>query len=281
MKTFCILEQGKTINHEITLKKKEIFTTSESDFYRLNWKNDNDPNAFITQKGILWSEGRSLLYESVPKNYEYYIFLDEDITFEIEDAAQTISRLLRKYRPIAATFHCEDRWTIDRMKYQLRFLPLTIQNLVLEREAFAIKCFDLCTHVFSSDFAELVFPVPYHGSGRSMHYAQWICSKIYPGKQICFGKIKVRNRWSEGHEDGLNDTKHGKVIVSQFNRDVRDGSFDEKEWRIKSVGRQNLMHSIIHKVDMVKRQINMKDLDRIYNTQAPDFAKRTAIQSKL
>jgi hypothetical protein len=78
-KTFCILEQGKLINEPCTIEKRELFTTEFSDFYRLNWSTEDDPNAFITAKGVTWSEGRSLLYREVPKDYEYYIFIDDDV----------------------------------------------------------------------------------------------------------------------------------------------------------------------------------------------------------
>ena len=56
MKTFCILEQGNKIGEDLTLKKKKIFSTKFSDLFRLNWSGLNDPEAFISQKNITWSE---------------------------------------------------------------------------------------------------------------------------------------------------------------------------------------------------------------------------------
>ena len=79
-KLFCILEQGSEKNLELTSKKKEIFDTKYSDFYRLNWKGDKeDKLADFFETNISWSEGRSLLYEKVKGKYDFYIFIDDDV----------------------------------------------------------------------------------------------------------------------------------------------------------------------------------------------------------
>jgi hypothetical protein len=278
MKTFCVLEQGKTVNHEITLKKKEVFTTADSDFFRLNWKYSDDPNATVCKSGIVWSEGRSLLYELAPKHYDYYVFLDEDIVFESQDPVAEIRMLLDKYNPIAATFSCEDRWTYKLMKRTLENMPESIRDTFLHREAYSIKCFDLCTHVFSADFANLMFPVPYHGSGRSMHYAQWVCSTLQPGKQICFGNLKVRNLWNDAHEDGLNEREHMPKIMKLFNDDTFDRSFDyEGRWKMANMGYENVQHSLLHWVNPYEKRILESDLARIYNINNPGFARRQSL----
>jgi len=275
MKTFCVLEQGKTINHEITLKKREMFSTAESDFYRLNWQTEKDPNAFITKLDIVWSEGRSLLYEKVPKKYKYYIFIDEDVTFKTGRGVSRIVELLNEYRPLAATFSCDNSWIELGMRKQMRYFPSIIKNLILEREVFPIKYFDLCAHVFSASFAKIAFPVPYHGSSRSMHYAQWICSKLCPGKQICFSNFKIQNTWHEPHQDGLKNG-HGHKLVDMFNLDTLDGSFDEREWR--NIHYNNLMHSIFNRVDKKERDISLSDLSKIYNINVPGFVGRKPLQ---
>ena len=76
MKTFCVLEQSGRDGDEITANHANIFNSEYSDFYRLNWKLDNDSYAQFFEKNISWSEGRSILYEKVPKYYSYYIFID-------------------------------------------------------------------------------------------------------------------------------------------------------------------------------------------------------------
>ena len=73
---FCILEQGNSVNDELTLKKKKIFNTNFSDLKRLNWANNkNDKFADYFQKNICWSEGRSLHYMRRLKENMIFIFL--------------------------------------------------------------------------------------------------------------------------------------------------------------------------------------------------------------
>lgn len=276
MKTFCILEQGKTINNPITLKKKKQFTTKDSDFFRLNWKTENDPNAFITQKNIYWSEGRSLLFEKVPKKYHYYVFIDEDISFH-NDAVPKICNMLDKYKPISGTFGCEKIWTLDHMRQQLWFLPKILKNAIVEREAYPIDRFDLCLHFFSADYANLVFPVPYHGSGRSMHYAQWICSKLCAGKQLLFGKIKAYNNWREPHEDDINEKVHSTKIVEKFNQDTFDKSFIIKHYKKRAL--INITHSFRYKPNMSNKKISLQDIAKIYNINSPGFQNRSVFRN--
>ena len=230
MKTFCVLEQGNKISEDLTLKKKKIFSTKFSDFFRLNWSGLNDPEAFISQKNITFSEGRSLLYEKVPKNYDYYIFCDDDVEFEYSDnnkIAERIHDLLTIYKPIAATFFDPNSWAFSwYKKYEI--------NKIYKRECFPIAGFDLQVHIFQKNFADLMFPVVYHGSGRSMSYAQWFCNRLAPSKQICFSSIQVSNTRHELHLDKkLDDFVKSDEIIWLFNRHVRNNNkgipFDKKE----------------------------------------------------
>ena len=230
MKTFCILEQGNKIGEDLTLKKKKIFSTKFSDFFRLNWSGLNDPEAFISQKNITWSEGRSLLYEKVPKNYDYYIFCDDDIKFHnFEEAkiAEKIHDLLTTYKPVAATFFDPNSWAFSwHKKSEI--------DQIRKREFFPIAGFDLQVHIFQKNFADLMFPVIYHGSGRSMSYAQWFCNKLAPDKQHCFSSIQVSNTRHEIHSDKkLPDFMKSDEIIWLFNRHVRNVNkgipFDKRE----------------------------------------------------
>ena len=84
MKKFCVLEQGKYVEHEITVRKKDLYTSDISDYYRFNWFTDEDPLADLTKKDagentLRWAQGRNFLFEKVKKDYEYFIFMDEDV----------------------------------------------------------------------------------------------------------------------------------------------------------------------------------------------------------
>ena len=195
MKTFCVLEQGAYINEPLTIEKKRLFSTEFSDFYRLNWKRNDDPNAFLHEKGVSWSEGRSLLYERVPKNYQYYIFMDDDVKLikdytEKIDIATKIRDLLHEYQPISASFLSYNKdWRIsDR----------TIKNkLSLSKKAFPIVLYDAKVQILLSSFADLIYPLPYHGSwGVDLHIYS-LCHQLAPLKQMCFTEIKIKN---ERHE---------------------------------------------------------------------------------
>ena len=60
---------------------------------------------------------------------------------------------------------------------------------------------DLCCHYFHSDFAEQVFPVYFHGSGKSMWYAQFIGHILYPKKCLVSNNIYMKNTEHLPHSD--------------------------------------------------------------------------------
>ena len=216
MKTYCILEQGDRVGEEVTIRKKEMFSTSFSDFYRLNWKRE-DPNAYIEEIGVTWSEGRSIIYDRVPKKYKYYIFIDDDVTFNTEnsDVPSEIKRLLNFYEPINATFFNKDSWSYEFMDEEEK------QNL--NREAFPIGGFDLQAHILKSSFADICFPAIYHGAAKSLWYPQWFCHVLKPLKQMCFTTVQVSNQRSEGQGKSTKSLQYSDAskIMWMFNKNVK------------------------------------------------------------
>ena len=215
-KTFCILEQGDSVNRSSTLHKKVEFTTEFSDFYRLNWKRDDDPNAIVSQENITWSEGCLLLFRQVPKDYDYYIFTDENIQFSAgqkSSVAEAIRQLLENWKPVAGTFYTSQ---INGDRHQ---------SMPPDRQAFPIVGFDTQVHIFHRDFAEWMFPVLIQGSGCSMRYAQWICHQLWPSKQMCFTDVEIINADANPHQDrDFDQFTDAKTAVSEFNqRFVRRG----------------------------------------------------------
>ena len=275
MKTFCILEQGRYINEPLTLKKKEMFTTDFSDFFRLNWYDDNDPNAFITAKGAVWSEGRSLLYAKVPKNYEYYIFIDDDVDFYADsdiNIPEKIKLLLDEYKPLAGTFFNFKQWGFKRTG-----IP---QEQYLARKCFPIAGHDMESHILSQSFAEVVFPVIYHGAHRSMWYSYWICHQSFPLKQVGFTEIQVRGFRSEWHKKNRKDPKSYEFheILGMFNRHIKDPSsaIASKE----DIVQKNIA-IFNQEVDRTLMEFTFEDLERIYNTKNFDFKIRSSVLTKL
>ena len=272
MKTFCVLEQGNRVGEELTRKKREMFSTEFSDFYRLNWGGKDDPDAFISCEGLTWSEGRSLLYKEVPRGYDYYLFCDDDIVFEMNDdapVAERIRDLLVTYRPVAATFLDPHSWAFSWAA------PPDLAE-IQRRRAFPIGGFDLQVHIFQREFAEAMFPVIYHGSGRTMWYAQWVCSELYPLKQHCYTEVTASNSRHELHSDFARPQfSEDQKVVWLFNRHVRPGQ----------VGVAVKPEIIIRRNAELCRQdasmepvaFSKKDLDRIYDPKNVEYQNRVAV----
>jgi hypothetical protein len=267
IKAFCVLEQGRIINDPLTLKHKELFTTDCSDFYRLNWETEKDKNALFFQKNITWSEGRSILYEQVPKNYNYYIFIDDDIDFYADvgvDIAPKIEELLTKYKPLAGTFYDPTRWCfktgIKRDKY-------------LTKECFPIAGYDSQVQIFSKSFADVMFPAIHHGSGKAFWYCFWACYKLYPLKQLCFTDIKVKNR---RHLRGNSTDKQHltynspEKISKLFKLNVKDGSFFMNRNEIQDINR----FLFEQPVDSEEVEFTLEDFGKVYDIDNAFFKNR-------
>ena len=291
MKTFCIIEQGKTVNHPLTLKKKELFTTEFSDFYRLNWKTEADPNAFLKIKNITWSEGRSLLYEHVPRDYEYYVMIDEDISFHAEKESDIPLRLklfFDKYNPLTGTLLNEKVWNfnyhmIKNITGGKRLYYKFMKDVILKsKHVHPFCCQDLDLQFFSKSFANIIFPVIYHGSWRSMHYVNWICYKTFPLKQMCFRGISITNHVHEEHEDipQSMDEKHCRVIMRRFNANAYDKSFDpDGEWELHNLIKINYKMAL-KRADKRPVQFTMADLAKVYDINNNNFLKRSSTITK-
>jgi hypothetical protein len=270
MKTYCILEQSGVKGDTLTRRKKELFTTEFSDFYRLNWRDESDPYATMFEPDIVWSEGRSCLYEAVPREYEYYIFTDDDIEFNAEqnNVADIIKNLLKEYKPLAGTFINQERFTsINRFNC---YGDLGLDEC-LSRKAFPVAGHDQEVQVFSSSFAEIMFPSPYHGAGMSMWYSQWICYKQYPEKQLCFTEVDIRNTRADIHGNE-NKAQHiaGVDLVRLFNSDVWEKNYTRTLLDIQEENK------IVHAREADKSPVHyqLDDLKKIYNVENYFFKYR-------
>ncbi len=227
MKRLCVLEQSGTIHDPITKEKKALFNTELSDYRRLNWRHTDDPDADLTAPGVVWSEGRSLLYESVRDAYDYYLFMDDDIVFEHDghDLVNIIVELLDDYNPFSASFYCQKLWGHNPISPEMN----------KRKPAYPFLCVDLQLTIYSRQLASIVFPVPFHGSDCCMWYAFWLANKINPGKQVCFSGVTVRNTRSVPHgNQEIRSTR--EALVKLFNRLTNDHSFD---WTIPQCKEKN------------------------------------------
>jgi hypothetical protein len=273
-KSFCILEQGKIINEPCTLEKKKMFTTEFSDFYRLNWATEDDPNAFITARGVTWSEGRSLLYEKVPKDYEYYIFIDDDVTFEADigiDIPQKIKELLDEYHPLAGTFYDPYQWGFSQ-------IDASYEEFVA-RKCFPITGYDAESQILSKSYADVMLPAIYHGAHRTDWYLQWVCYQTFPAKQMCFSEVRVNNARSGGHSKiKMKQHYEPTEAVFLFNRYAKNKS---SVLKTKSDIITNNVHIFPQEVDKTPIKFTLKDLEKIYNINNFDFKIRQSLASNL
>ena len=261
-KKFCILEQGKSVGDSMTKEHQDQFTTEDSDFYRLNWKQE-DPDALVVQPGICWSEGRSLLYEKIPKIYDYYIFIDDDVRFLNPNPANLIAETLKKYKPVAGCFYERAAWHSSRMQ--------------VNKEATPIAGFDLNNHIFSREAATALFPVTHHGSGRVMWYAQYVVHKLYPRKQMMFSNILVDNWRHEPPEDkGLEYYTPVDQVVAEFNKDLIEKE-DFIRWDHEFI--MNLNRSLSSQLTISDSEVkfSMEDFAKIYDINNVRYINRKSL----
>lgn len=227
-KTFCILEQGNLINDPITIKHKEQFNTEFSDFYRLNWGTDKDPNADFYSKGVTLSEGKNLLYEKVPKIYKYYIFIDDDMLFSTTDekpVAEKIKELLDKYNPLHGTFYRETgtKWGNWHVTHVAK------QHAQHNRQAWPIYGFDLDCDIYHWSYIRAVLPIKYHGCYKCLGYTQYICYKLHQNKQLMMDGVRLNNTRKGNHKNelALPQANNGLTITKLFLKDLLENPLNK------------------------------------------------------
>tara|TARA_R100000808_G_scaffold24932_1_gene59551 strand:+ start:30193 stop:31020 length:828 start_codon:yes stop_codon:yes gene_type:complete len=275
MKKFCVLEQGKTINDDFTLQHKSQFNTEVSDFYRLNWKELDDPNAQVCHPDACWTEGRSILYDHIMDEYEYYIFIDDDVLFYGENIAQTIADNFDEYKPVSGTLGGPG-WHLSKVQ--------------TDKPVHPIACYDLCVHIFSRSFAEVMFPAIFHSSGKSMWYAMYACYKLFPRKQLIFQNIATRNSRTGPAEDKVRSEQGDPVyknfvpvenVISKFEKDLLiKGNYIQ--WNDYDKSHVKTLNANLASLDPDKTQIDftIDDLAKIYDINNEDFKNRKPTLAK-
>ena len=73
-KRFCILQVTPSVPN---IEHQKMFNTDYSDFYFVT-HDDEHPDSLSFCPNTVWSETRNTLVELVPKQYDYYGFIDYD-----------------------------------------------------------------------------------------------------------------------------------------------------------------------------------------------------------
>ena len=279
MKKFmCVFEQGKDPD-DLTKKHNRIFTNDFCDFYRINWyyeNNDNDPYAYICKKGVIGTEGLSLLYEKVPKDYEYYIFIDDDMDFYCPDncsdevLVERIKDLLIKYKPLAGTF-VEKQFLKDLKKH-----GVDTENL---KEAFTTATWDQGVAFWHKSVAKHMFPIIYHGAAGSRHYVHYCLNKLYPMKMHAFTNIRYHNlrHDREWVNPSLSQWKDKNTLYDLFNRHTKDKDF---HYYWTDVFWEKLLGHYYNNIEPSKEfcEFKLEDLAKIYDVTNEFYVNRKALE---
>lgn len=250
-KLFCILEQGNSINNELTLKRKKIFNTNFSEVKRLNWANNKDDKlADYYAENICWSEGRSLLFEKVKGKYDFYIFIDDDMDIQLkrknsQNIAEVLKNELIKYKPIHGSIP-NTSWPGYHFYNN-------------DGEVFQMKGGDLCIQLFRDDFASIMFPTWKHGSGRSMWYCQFISHILFPNESLYLNKFSAINTRHDEHCDyELESYSPGNEIQNYFEKRIKDKYLRIlfKFWKNYSIGDFNIGDDSIFKKKIIIQNLN-------------------------
>lgn len=273
----AVLTQTQYISNPLIERHKKLFNTDISDYHRLNWKQTNDKDALVCRKNICWSEGRSLLYEEAKKvcEYDYYIFIDDDVDFiESDDRLiYKIRDLFQEFAPLSGCFNGQTKHSNGREWH--------LSSVTTSQKVFPVCAFDLNVHYFHKSFAELVFPVIYHGSGKIMWYAMFLCHKLFPGKQCVFSQIKTKNTRHEENEDhDLAQFNKPDAAMDMFAKNLLTEELRQEFNRWKQHSNIMTMNSKISHSSVSKDKIfsTINDISKIYDVTNSDYINRRSIE---
>lgn len=93
---------------------KQLFMDNElCDYYYVSYKGqvDDPDHCLQSNTKLFWGGNRNLLYELVPKEYDYYMFVEDDIIFKSKTSLNPVQQILvdlNEYKPAILTpLYCE------------------------------------------------------------------------------------------------------------------------------------------------------------------------------
>ena len=183
---------------------KKLFDNKENiDFYYVTFKEkNNNKNCLKFCPNTHWAETRNILYKLVPKEYDYYFFIDEDIVLESNTNNEPIAQILielEKYYPAVLVPHY--------------FHPNKLEFNFPKNK-------DICSRLFSNNCVKIIhhsvldwfFPyvVSFGGGFSSCHFFNFL---EIPFKDyiLTTKKIISKNTCSSGHAS-TKDNSHKKNV---------------------------------------------------------------------
>lgn len=225
MKKLCLIEQGKYVDHQITLNKKQLWQSEKCDYIRFNWYTNDDPNATYTPKDagenrLRWSEGRDFLFSKVIDKYEYILYTDEDTVIQHYDNKNPHDELIsfiEEWNPIGLNIHTTNIWCHDEriIKKNMNGYPCLVRK------------HDACNSILRNDIAKMLHPIKYHGSDAVTHYQQFLCHTLRGEYYMSPPNLYAMNMIEEQHYhiDDRNLSWQSKIIEN-FGNDLKEN----KSW---------------------------------------------------
>ena len=209
-KTFVYLAQGRSVN----LKNFEYLLTDDSDLIILSFDEPIKPNITnikaIFKPNSTWAEGRNLLLNLARKSgndYEYFIFLDDDVEIVL-GSFKVFEELLLKYKPMMGVPLC------DQIKDSHRYH----KNISVHHP----KGFDQIVQAYHKDVVRDQIAIPYVTDldADSWWYTceinQYLTLNYYRGKCAQFNEFEIRPRYlpKERHAPKLNWIRNHQGTLS-------------------------------------------------------------------
>lgn len=207
----------------------EFFKKSKNyDFFYVTFKENvlNDDRCLGFFPNTVWAETRNKLYELVPKQYDYYCFMDDDIIYESSTEYSFIDQLLldlEKTKPaVMSPYYKNDHnegIPYDKGNYYLNYFG------------------NNCCKIYNSKFLNYFYPLvtKYGGIFDSAHLVN-ILELIFINKIICSHNIFMVNpdhnfNYTNGAEKMnmmWNNTKY--LLSNSFFYNITDSLFIKKKY---------------------------------------------------
>jgi len=219
-KQFAYLVQSRKHWHFL-----HTLQSDNSDLYVLNFKTPLRYMEGVTSiyyPKSSWNEGRNKLYEiAKAKGYEYYIFLDDDISLDY--------LLNKKVNPFRYAEACLNYFQPASMvgNYDWHFKHLQKWEDPMQ----TILFYDACFHAMHHTVCEKVLPYPTQWDKVSWYRSQYvICQRIghyFPNSAINLNHLNVGNAMHDPYPKCANDFTE----PFEFLKEELQGSDRVKPWK--------------------------------------------------
>lgn len=209
----CWCEQSGVVEDRSALIS--ALSSLHIDFFRYNWRHDDDPFATVVYpSGLSWSMGRSLLFTQA-STYDYYIFSDDDVVFvnNIEDSLRQACEVLDEYAPLTATFGGEN-WHSKLTGRIPRWARRDVHPFFLA---------DLQCQILSHAVASKTFPAIFDGGWGTLWYPNIAIALTDVRRQLMLSHVEVSNtrRSADGYYGGEADRDlRPRLIDATINDEV-------------------------------------------------------------